>query len=174
MVANTHSPSNIEGTKVKASPWPLAIIVFFVVVAIFNFVFVRLALNSSVPPISDHPYEDGLKYQGVIDAKNRSRALGLKTRYTFSDVDASGDRSVSVEIRDHNETPVKDAKITMRAFRFSEASMDFVATLTEDSKAQPGRYSAKLHLPRSGLWLFELNLSLAGTDYFLDSKEMIP
>ena len=159
----------ITGSAWSSSPWPYAIVGFFVVLAIFNFVFVKLALQSSLPPISDHPYEDGLKYQEIITAKNAAKAAGISATYKISASDETGMRTVSVNILQQGGTPLREAKVTLRAYRFSAANMDLQAELTEHD----GSYQTTLHLPLAGLWLFELSIASNGNVYFLDSREML-
>ena len=53
----------------RRSPWPYGIILSFLALAAFDAVIVSLALNTSTAEIESNPYEAGLGFEHVLEAK---------------------------------------------------------------------------------------------------------
>jgi len=67
----------------KFSPWPYAIILFFIVIACVNGVLVYFATTSSRGLIESNPYEKGNNFQETVDAQEAARTHNISLEETI-------------------------------------------------------------------------------------------
>ena len=65
-------------SKIKACPWPYAIIGSFILLALFDTVIVSKALSTSTGVVTSKPYEDSLIYENIIKLKKAVQSDDLK------------------------------------------------------------------------------------------------
>ncbi len=137
-------------SKWNREPWPLAIILFFVVVFIVNAIFIHLAQSSWNGVVTENHYEKGLAYNQVIEAQRRQEALGWRGRLIENQSTVvDGKRSLIFVLTDRSGQPVRQGLVTGRLQRPIRSDHDRSFLMNE---IEPGRYQAKLAFPLPGAW----------------------
>lgn len=95
------------------NPWPLGIILFFLVLFAVNGVFVYLAVDTHTGSVSEEPYADGLKYQQTIDLLEKSKELGWSTDLQISQRTKEGLHFFKILLRDQDGIAIEDLKLTL-------------------------------------------------------------
>lgn len=149
-----YSQSSPEG---KRNPWVIA---WFGIIGIFlsaNAIFIVFAFTSNPGLVTEDYYEQGRLYE-----KNAIKRLATQNRlqweskleipdtiilntpdtYRFSAVDSRG-------------LPIRDAEITVVAYRPSDADADFSTSL---NYIAPGLYQGLLSFPLPGAWDLNINI----------------
>ncbi|MEO3431030.1 FixH family protein [Pelagibius sp. CAU 1746] len=139
--------------------------VFFGVVAMFgaiiavNLVFVYLALDTFTGVTRENPYQDGLAYNKVLEARETLHELGWQGSVTFSKAGSKaggGTDSVTVTLTDGAGEPLSGLILSGRLRRPTHEGMDQTLAWREDS---PGTYGTTVALPGRGNWDLEVTAS---------------
>jgi nitrogen fixation protein FixH len=135
-------------------PWYF--VLFFVVLAIIDGVFVSIAVRTHTGVVTENAYEKGLAYNRVVKAQAAQAALGWQGGVVFH---RTGPRTgeVALHVRDISDKPLKVESGVVRITRPTQAGMDFEAVLNQGS--------AVLVFPRSGLWELRVFATVAGKPY---------
>jgi nitrogen fixation protein FixH len=132
--------------------------VFFGVLAMFgviiavNLVFVYLAIDTFTGVTRENPYQEGLAYNEVLEARETLRGLGWQGDVTFTRVNSSED-SITVTLTDGTGAPLSGLALEGSLRRPTHEGLDQALTWREES---PGAYSAVVTLPRRGNWDLEV------------------
>ena len=133
-------------------PWPIAIVLFFLVLALANGYVAYVAQRSSVSRVDDHPYERGLQYEREIQAANRFRERGWRVTTTVTG-EAVG-RVLLVDIGTDAGAILTGLTVHGKLLHARDSGLDRTLILTE---AAPGRYAASIG-EATGVWFLELVL----------------
>ncbi len=132
--------------------------VFFGVVAMFsviiavNMVFVYLALDTFTGVTRENPYQDGLAYNKVLEARHTLRDLGWQGDVSFGSAGA-GEDNITVTLSDGAGAPLSGMTLAGVLRRPTHEGLDQSLAWREEA---PGAYSAVVELPRRGNWDLEV------------------
>lgn len=150
MATSTASP------RTQFSYWPYGIVVFFLCLFAGGIALYKIAASGPSEWLEGNPYEDGMKYQQVIEQGQRFAALGWAARF-----EASADGAVSVHLTDSSRAPLSVAAATLYAMRPGDSKMDQRVALIEAKPGQGVYYAPELSLSR-GLWVLDLQVATPG------------
>ncbi|MFC4349477.1 FixH family protein [Kordiimonas lipolytica] len=129
----------------KSSRWiPWSIVGFFVVLAILDGIFVYLATSTHPGVVTEHAYEEGLRYNETVAAAEKQDALGWQT-----ELDLVAGSSLMLTLSDAESRFIDGASVRAEISRPTQAGMDFELNL-EQSGA--GTYEAAVSFPEPGQW----------------------
>lgn len=136
------------------SPWPYGIIGFFVLLFVGGVALYITATSGPSQWLEGNPYEDGLRYQEVIEQEQRFRSLGLQVQ-----IDLSSEGVIAVTLLDAQGQPIAGRHVLCYAMRPGNSALDLRFSMDEDPKAQ-GVYRDSLgrSLAR-GLWVIDLQVT---------------
>jgi nitrogen fixation protein FixH len=138
----------------KWIPW--FFVMFFVVIAILDSIFVTIAIRTHTGTVTEQPYERGLNYnQTLADAKTQD-IIGWQ-----SEINIKG-QTLEVHLKDKNGEPLNDANMYARIVRPVQAGYDFEIPLNSRGK---GLYSAPVTFPLPGQWHLRIIAQWQGTPY---------
>ena len=150
------------------SPWPRAIVAFFIILTLINIVILYLALSTRGDYLESSPYERGLKYEEIVEQKLAANRSGYQVVYQISPADTDGMREVRASF---GSTPLpQDAEVTLKALRLADASLDQEFALARSATD----FVARAKLPAVGLWMFRLTLKSAGKTLLFESRQILP
>lgn len=151
----------------KKSPWPYAIVAFFVVVISVNLNIARLASNSSDDLVESQPYEAGIAYEDSLQAQRRAKDLGVKARFETTALE-NGKKSIRLYLLATNAA-VQAKHVQARFLKPENSTVDTTLIFEQDPEI-PGSYRAAEAAVPSGMWLVELDFQ---TDSQLKIKEKV-
>ena len=126
-------------------------VAFFGFIAAVNAVMVTLAIRTHSGTITDHPYEKGLAYNQVVEAKNKQEALGWRGSINYKN------GALSFDLHDKNNLPVAPEKITATITRPTQQGMDFTVGLKGAE--------TPVSFPENGLWEVRVDAEREGVHY---------
>ena len=140
-----------DSKQAMSNPWVLGWLGLLVGVVLVNVIFIVTAFKTNPGLVDDEYYEKGRdvekNFQKRLEARNRlDWNIGLQTP---DEVFAGTDSNYTVNIVDKVGMPVRDAEVTLHAYRPSDASAD-IKTAMEPLAG--GVYQARLNLPLKGVW----------------------
>lgn len=159
-----------DNKQAMRNPWVLGWLGLLLTVVVVNVIFITTAFNTSPGLVDDDYYEKGryhdANYQKTMDARNR---LGWNiTLQTPSSISLGEAANFSVNVVDRLGSPLKDARVTLQAYRPSDASADIN---TELERIADGVFQSKLQLPLKGIW--DINISVIQGEESLNASRRI-
>lgn len=140
--------------------WPIAIVIFFVLLAAFNVYLAKQAFNNHPDNVTDSPYESGLKYQEIVDQLTLAKSLGLKANIDIGTVQVNGRRLISVSLHAADPGALTQIKsVLVRAMRPSSASLDVQATLQKKDSSQQN-FAGEIQIVTPGYYLLEVSIEM--------------
>lgn len=145
----------------KRSPWPYAIVMFFIMLALFDAYIVSQALRTRTGTVTEQPYEDGLRYERTILARQAAREAGIKLTYDLNHQPAvisvhglslPGTKTLELKLL-KPEAPGFDRSVSM-----TTSSNEFIL--------------GNLQL-KSGLWMIEALITVNGAEFYFESREIV-
>ena len=133
--------------------WGWAIVVFFVVLALGNSLLLFLAVSSNPGTLVENPYDEGLRFQGEIEARELFRAKGYTLALT-PDLTAKG--KFSAKIRSESGAPVRGISGNIRFVFPGDHEADRICEVKLVSDTQ--YFQCDVELPRPGLWIVDAEL----------------
>lgn len=149
----------------KINPWPIAIVLYFVLFISGIVAWIAFAMRNDMELVRPDYYEQEIRYQQQIDRQNRAALLGdqLEVRFrpeqktlTIGLPKTPGEESVTGEIH---------------LYRPSDSRLDRHIPLALD------RYNAQtveLGALQAGLWKVRLAWVSGGAEYYHDQKLILP
>lgn len=133
------------------NPWVVGWIALVVVVLSVNVFMISMAFLTSPGLVTEDYYEKGQDYEKTINSRIAARnALGWDLNL---DMDAKPAMNRPALFRmtavDKVGLPLRDADVTVHAYRPSDAAADFDRKLEE---GLPGQYSGDISFPLKGIW----------------------
>jgi len=156
--------------KPKSSPWPVAILLFLGTIICINMFFLYLGVSGNKGLIETSPYESGVHYQEIIDAKDRLTKSGIQTEVEFGKLDQQGQRLVALKLISAEGQALSGAEVELTAKRPADLSLDTAGKLLEKNA---GVYQGDFPLSAPGLWLTNYKIIYQGQQFFLEKKEFL-
>lgn len=136
---------------------PYYIVLFFVVVACVDAVFVTLALSTHRGVVSDKSYETGLDYNRVIEQAEAQQKLNWRSDLLLSD------NTLALTLTDQDGLPIRNAKVNATAKRPTQEGYDFELVLQE--RLSEYVYSTDVAFPMAGEWEVRAYISKDSQSY---------
>jgi nitrogen fixation protein FixH len=159
-----------DNKQAMRNPWVLGWLGLLTTVVGVNVAFIVTAFNTSPGLVEEDYYEQGryhdTNYQKKMAARNR---LGWEIRLQTPDKILLGQgANYSIIVQDRNGNPLKDARVTLHAYRPSDATADMTMEL---ERIANGVFQSKLALPLKGLW--DLNISVSQGEESLEISRRV-
>lgn len=142
----------------RRNPWPIAIVVYFLVFGGFLVGFAVWAMRQREELVSADYYEREVRYQQQLDSMNRSQPLAMEPVVTFS----PAEQQIVITLP---AAQAQGAIGNVQLYRPSDPRLDRNVPLALDA-AGVQRLDAKELL--GGLWKVRLKWTVKGQDYYLD------
>lgn len=147
-----------DNKQAMRNPWVLGWLGILITVITVNIIFIVTAFKTNPGLVDDSYYEKGryhdANYQKKMEARSR---LGWNiSLQTPKAINLGTPGNYSVNIVDRVGNPLKEATVTLHAYRPADASADLK---TELVKVAEGVFQSKLALPLKGLW--DINITVA-------------
>jgi nitrogen fixation protein FixH len=134
-----------------ANPWVLGWIGLLVTVVLVNVMFIVTAFKTSPGLVDESYYEQGRDVEkNFLQRQEARNRLGWDIRLQAPEEIVLGrDALYTLNIVDSIGLPLKDANVTLHAYRPSDAAADIK---TEMQSIGSGLYQMSLNLPLKGVW----------------------
>ncbi len=147
-----------DSKSAMRNPWVLGWLGLLITVLGVNVAFIVTAFKTSPGLVEESYYEKGrdveINFQKKIEARNR---LGWDIRLQTPEAIVLGKPAYyTINIVDSVGMPLRDAKVSLQAYRPSDASAD---VNTEMQSIATGVYQASLNLPLKGIWDLKVKVS---------------
>ena len=159
-----------DNKQAMRNPWVLGWLGLLVIVLLVNIVFIVTAFRTNPGLVDNNYYEKGryhdANYQKTMDAQNR---LGWNiTLRTPETINQGQPASYSVNVVDRVGNPLKGARVTLQAYRPSDASADINIEL---APIADGVFQSHIDLPLKGIW--DINIIVAQGDENLSTSRRV-
>lgn len=167
MGSNMISQDNKQAMR---NPWVLGWLGILITVISVNVAFIVTAFNTSPGLVDEAYYEKGRDhekhFQEKMTARNRlGWSIKLQTPKTIT---LGVPDNYSVSVTDRVGNPLKDAKVTLHAYRPSDAAADFT---TELQMVANGVFQSKVLLPLKGIW--DINIAVVQGEERLETAHRV-
>ena len=140
-----------DNKQAMRNPWVLGWLGLLITVVVVNVIFIVTAFRTSPGLVDDDYYEKGryhdANYQQKLEARNR---LGWNIHLqTPPSIKQGEPGNFNVNVIDRVGNPLRDATVTLQAYRPSDATADMQ---TELERIADGVFQSKLALPLKGFW----------------------
>lgn len=159
------------GRLLRLEPWPLAIVLFFVVVVAVNLLLVRLSQLSWTGLVTEGAYVKGLAFNRTLEAQRAQEALGWRVALDVSLLSVGREGRLLVSLWDRHGQPLSGVGIQGVLFRPVHQGVDQSFVLAE---VQPGIYGAGVMVPLPGQWEVRLNMVASGDSYHYVQRIHLP
>ncbi len=159
-----------DNKQAMRNPWVLGWLGILITVITVNVIFIVTAFKTNPGLVDESYYEKGryhdANYQKKMEARSRlGWNISLQTPET---INLSTPGNYSVNIVDRVGNPLREATVTLQAYRPSDASRDLK---TELEKVAEGVFQSKLALPLKGIW--DINITVAQGEESLDISRRV-
>jgi nitrogen fixation protein FixH len=151
-------------TSPARSPWPFAIITWFVAFIAFLATFIVFAVRQREDLVRHDYYEAEVLYQQQLDRANRGQAVGREVAINY---DVASQR---VTIQLPRDQALLRPTGSINFYRPSDASLDHTTPLLPDANGVQHVNAAQL---RSGLWRIRLYWTVKGQEFYFDQNIVI-
>jgi nitrogen fixation protein FixH len=139
-------------------PW--YIVAFFAFFILLLSSFAWIAIRSYTGEVTEDAYKKGLAYNAVIGKAEEQARIGWKGTLQIS---AQGRKAhIIFMLSDAGGHPIKDAKVSARCVRLTQAGGDALLMLTPDGK---GRYDGSIMLAWLGQWKLHVSATYGGHNF---------
>ncbi|MGM0593104.1 MAG: FixH family protein [Pseudomonadota bacterium] len=140
-----------DNKQALRNPWVLGWLGLLSVVVLVNVAFIVTAFKTDPGLVEKDYYEKGRYQEETFTQQLEARKrLGWDiTLQSPEKIVAGSSTSYSVSIVDRIGQPLKEAQVSMQAYRPSDASADIYA---EMDRVARGVYQTRLNLPLKGIW----------------------
>jgi nitrogen fixation protein FixH len=143
---------SIPHPRDKWIPWYF--VLFFLVVASLDAVFVTVALRTHTGLVTEQAYEKGLAYNDTLEQARSQPPIQQAASFQ--------DGRIRWRLRDESGNLLERPDVKVRIVRPVKASMDFERILTHVGN---GVYEAALDLPAPGYWQARLEVKWDNRQY---------
>ena len=147
----------------KWIPW--CFVLFFIVIAVLDGVFVTLAVTTHTGTVTELPYEQGMAYNKTLKKAADQQALGWRASIELID-----NKEVTVTLRDQAQRPLTGADIFVKITRPVQDGYDFELSLREMGG---GVYSASTKFPLPGQWHIRIFVTWQEKPYQISRMIMV-
>jgi hypothetical protein len=147
----------------RRNPWPIAIVVYFILFISFIVTFIVFATRQHVDLVRDDYYEEEIRFQRQLDRVQRTRDLDGRAAVTYN----ATQRCIIIKL------PAAQPSQTtgqIHLYRPSDAKLDQAVQLALDTNGAQ-RVDAT-HL-RDGLWKVRVQWFVDGQDYYVDQPVVV-
>lgn len=158
---NSTSGSHSKKQSWYKSPWVIGWLLLVATVLVVNGYMIYQSVNDFPGLVVDDFYERGQDYEENILTKLESNQKWT-TDFHLSDIHLNTETNIGFTITDSEGKPVNVEKITLFAYRPSDAKKDFSVpmTVTSDKK----RYQANMQFDSKGKWDLLASAVIDGTE----------
>lgn len=155
MKKNSISQDNPKALK---NPWVLGWLALVIVVLAVNIGFISLAFITNPGLVDKNYYENAQDYEeNLVKYRTARTALGWSYQVDFPSTPILNKKEIyRLSVVDKVGLPLTAATITLKAYRPSDASADFEATLAE---VGAGMYEGYVTYPLKGIWDLTVNIT---------------
>lgn len=159
-----------DNKQAMRNPWVLGWLGILITVIGVNVAFIVTAFNTSPGLVDEAYYEKGRDHEKHFQEKMTARnRLGWHiSLQTPKIINLGAQENYSVSVRDRVGNPLKDAKVTLHAYRPSDAAADFT---TELQMVADGVFQSKVQLPLKGIW--DLNIAVVQGEDRLETAHRV-
>ena len=129
----------------------LYFLAFFGVTVSVNVVMATLAIRTHSGTVTEHPYEQGIKYNDVVNAEMAQEKLGWKGDITLKD------DVLKFTLHDKSGASIVPQKLTAHFVRPTQKGMDFDVVMTDEQ--------AHVSFPMKGLWEVRIYADIGDKKY---------
>ncbi|MBF0370785.1 MAG: FixH family protein [Magnetococcales bacterium] len=163
--------SETPAKRFRISPWPLGIIVFFLIVFIANGVMIYYASRSWNGLVTEDHYRKGIAFDEVVQAQTAQDALGWQGSLEAAGLITGQPGRLLFRLTTSNGEPLPQAQVSGVLFRPTQAGFDLPLTLTE---TDPGLYVVRIEPPFPGAWDVKLLAVTPAGEYRFAERIHIP
>lgn len=154
-------------TPALKSPWVIGWLVLLGTVLAVNLVMVTLAFVTSPGLVVKDAYERGQDYEKSVQTRLRDAPDWTMQIDTSADLLVGEPGQLRLFVVDRAGQPVRADRVTLQAYRPSDAQRDFTAELTEEV---PGRYVAEVSFPLPGIWDARMVVQAGGKEHAVERR----
>ena len=161
-----------DNRQAMRNPWVLGWITIIATFLIVNAGLVILSLTNSPGLVTEDYYEQGRTYErNAISLLSKRNNLKWDTKLYIPEVITSHTLDIyRFSAADIHGLPVKNAAVTLVAYRPSDASADFTVQFQQIA---PGLYQAKASFPLLGIWDINIKVQRDDDQYELSKRIMV-
>lgn len=148
---------------IRRNPWPVAIVGFFIVFAIFLTSFIVWAVGQKQDLVTENYYEREVRFQEQLDRQQRTQALARETAVQFN----AATRTILVTLPD---AQAREANGQIHFYRPANARLDQTLPLSTDPT---GRQAVDARSLAAGLWKVRVEWSVGGKDFYFDQQVIV-
>lgn len=159
-----------DSKRAWRNPWVIGWLALVLIVLLINAAMISLALVTSPGLVTKDYYEKGRDFEANLNSRLAARnALGWHMKLDLPDAPyLQSPEFYRVSVVDRVGQPLENAKVTLNAYRPSDAKADFQQVMQEIG---PGLYQTRLAFALKGVW--ELNVDVErGEDRFEISRRL--
>jgi nitrogen fixation protein FixH len=159
-----------DNKQAMRNPWVLGWLGILITVIGVNIAFIVTAFSTSPGLVDEGYYEKGRDHEKNFQQKMEARHrlgwnIALQTPETIT---VGVPATFSVSITDRIGNPLRDAHVTLHAYRPSDAAADFTAELEMIGQ---GVFQARLPLALKGVW--DIHLAVVQGEELLETARRI-
>lgn len=148
----------METVMRKSDKWiPWYFVLFFVVLAILDGIFVYLATSTQTGVVTEHSYKKGLEYNQTIAAAEVQEKLGWKGEIRFQ-----RNAVLQYSLNDAGGDVLRGATVHVYLTRPTQSGYDQVLIMQENNA---GIYEVEPVLPFPGIWDVRVKAEKGGQSY---------
>jgi nitrogen fixation protein FixH len=135
------------------NPWVLGWLGAITLVLVVNIAFITTAFMTNPGLVDDNYYEKGRDHERHMQNKIATRnTLGWNMHFLVPETIHAGEATtLRFSANDRNGAPLRDAVVTIQAYRPSDASADFSIEMDASAEAA-GIHEQEVTLPLKGIW----------------------
>jgi len=132
------------------SPWLIGWLMLVITVLVVNAYMIMQSINDFPGLVVDDFYERGQDYEENINQKLKNNNQWL-SHFSIVEIHENQQTIIGFSITDHEKQPAVVEKITLFAYRPSDADKDFSVSMKNNIE-NPNLYQAALSFPVKGKW----------------------
>ena len=146
------------------NPWPVALVVFFVVLISGIITFVVWSARHRMDLVRTDYYDEEIKFQQQLDRLNRTRPISAQVTIGYD----SAHDVITIKLPPAPTPEFPAGRI--RLYRPSDAHLDHHLRLAADANGSQRIDARKL---RPGLWKVRVQWTVEGREYFFDQPVIV-
>ena len=148
----------------RRSPWPYAIVIYFVVFISFIAAFITWAVRQNTDLVSKDYYSEEILFQKRIDTVNRTRAFTKEVAIRYDDAT----RAITIQLPAEHAAQAVAGSVHL--YRPSDAKLDRELKLAPSDKGMQRIDTANL---QAGLWKVRVQWTVNDEEFYFDQTVVI-
>lgn len=167
--ANRYLGISQDSKRAWRNPWVLGWVALVLVVLMMNGVMITLAVVSNPGLVTEDYYEQGRDFEANVSSRLQARnALGWTLNLDYpQDIHLQHPEFIRLTVVDRVGQPLENARVTVQAYRPSDAGADFQAGMKEIG---PGLYQANMTFGLKGMWDLKVNVERGEDSYDISQR----